>query len=120
MSSEFAFEQVLPDYADVLGVAGLAAYRAEAEKDWRAVPAIGPGDARSELYRYTQLRLTMEALAKQSGDLDELIGVLSRDLSSPYSYLQIAEELTAAGSTIRLSTGRSGVKRFSPSAVSMT
>lgn len=32
MSSEFAFEQVLPDYADVLGVAGLAAYRAEERK----------------------------------------------------------------------------------------
>jgi uncharacterized Zn finger protein len=33
----------------------------------------------------------MESIARQSGDLDALIGVLSRDLSSAWHFLQIAE-----------------------------
>lgn len=104
MDSEFAFEVVLPEYAEVLGPAGLATYRAEAEKDWEKVPAIGPGSSRSYWLKHVRLRLAMEALAKQSGDLEELVAVLRRDLSHPYSYLRIAEELAAAGDNDRALT----------------
>lgn len=113
MDSEFAFEEVLPDYAEVLGPAGLAAYRAAAEKDWKQVPAIGPGQER-DWSKHIRLRLAMEALAKQSGDLEELVGVLSRDLSGPYSYLRIAEELAGAGEYDRaLEWAEKGHRAFS-------
>lgn len=39
----------------------------------------------------------MECLARADGDVDALVAVLGRDLSSPYRYLLIAEELLAAG-----------------------
>jgi uncharacterized Zn finger protein len=38
----------------------------------------------------------MEALAEASGDTDALVAVMSRDLSSPYGYLRIAETCRAA------------------------
>src|SRR5918999_5308708 len=39
----------------------------------------------------------METVASQSGDLDELIAIKQRDLSHPYSFLQIAELYREAG-----------------------
>ncbi|MDJ0942254.1 MAG: hypothetical protein QNJ30_02255 [Kiloniellales bacterium] len=79
-------------YADLLGETGLAAYRRLAEADWATIPALAPGD--EDLNRYgRRFRITsiMEALARASEDFDGLIAVKSRDLSSPYAFLQIAE-----------------------------
>lgn len=39
----------------------------------------------------------MEALARQSGNLQDLIAVKQRDLSHPYSFLEIAELYREAG-----------------------
>jgi uncharacterized Zn finger protein len=56
------------------------------------VPTLEPGDDSHDRYG-ARFRITrvMEALAELSGDLAEQIAVRERDLSSGYSFLQIAE-----------------------------
>lgn len=79
-------------YADVFGKKGLAVYRMLAEAEWAKVPALRPGRDDPEKYgkrfRITQI---METLAQQTGDVEALVAVKQRDLSSAYAYLQIAE-----------------------------
>ncbi len=79
-------------YARVLGKKGLAAYRTLAEAEWARVPALGPGKDDAD-YHGGRFRIThiMETLAEQSGDVEALVAIKSRDLSHAYSYLQIAE-----------------------------
>ena len=83
-------------YADVLGEAGLAAYRRLAEAEWARIPALGPGaedTADGDRFKVTYM---MESLAQASHDVDMEIAVLSRDLSSAYGFLQIAQLCRAA------------------------
>lgn len=78
-------------YADVLGERGLAEYRRLAEAEWKNTPALSPGDKRA--WEGNRFRIThvMETLAKQSGNLEELVAVKSRDLSIALRFLDIAE-----------------------------
>ncbi len=79
-------------YADVLGPSGLAEYRQLAEAEWQRLPELKPGqddpDRGGKRWRITSI---METLARQSGDLDALVAIKRRDLSTSYAYLQIAE-----------------------------
>lgn len=99
-------------YADVLGEAGLARYRALAEPLWADLPTRAPGDAQdwaghSRRYRITTM---MEALA---GDLDELIAIKRKDLSSDFQFLRIAEACRQAGADDRaLEWAERGVETF--------
>lgn len=92
------FYDAVRTYADVFGESGLAEYHKLAETEWEEVPALGPGEER-DAYQNNRFRLTaiMEAMATESGDLDALIDVMRRDLSSSYRYLAIAEACKAAG-----------------------
>lgn len=85
------------DYAPFLQDSGLRAFRALAEKEWRKVPTRGPQDTEARMntsyYRITSL---MESLARHAGDVDALVAIKSRDLTSPYYFLQIAELLAKA------------------------
>ena len=87
-------------YADVLGEEGLAAYRARLEREWEALPALPPAEKRFLAFhdgrRFTVTRLR-ESLARAGGSVDELVSVLAKDLSSPYRFCEIAEELEQAG-----------------------
>lgn len=76
-------------YRDPLGKAGLRRYRELAEAEWRKVKPLGAGD-RYDAGRY---RITgiMERLAEASGNLEELVAIKARDLSSSCCYLAIAE-----------------------------
>ncbi|MEO8333277.1 MAG: DUF6880 family protein, partial [Gallionella sp.] len=78
-------------YADVLGENGLAEYRRLAEMEWKKIPALPPGDKRT--WEGNRFRIThvMETLVKQSGNLEELVAVKSRDLSIELRFLDIAE-----------------------------
>lgn len=87
----------LADYAPLLGKQGLARYRALAEKAWREVPELGPGERREADGRRILLAHLMEALARHDGDTDALVAVKRRDLSSAYAFLQIAQILSEAG-----------------------
>jgi uncharacterized Zn finger protein len=92
------FLNAAENYADILGDDGLSEFRRLAEKKWARVPDLQPGRKERGLNQ-KRFRITtiMQSLAKASGDLKELIEVMSRDLSSPWRFLQIAEVLRDAG-----------------------
>ncbi|MDP9340645.1 MAG: hypothetical protein M3Q23_00775 [Actinomycetota bacterium] len=59
----------------------------------------------------------METLAELSGDVDAVVDVLARDLSSPYQFVRIAERLAkAARHEDVLAWAERGVAAFSPGA----
>ncbi|MFQ5955573.1 MAG: hypothetical protein ACE5JZ_10960, partial [Kiloniellales bacterium] len=75
MESSFsAFHRAVLVYADVLGEAGLAAYRQLAEAEWAKVPALKPGEDDPNRYgRRYRITSIMEAMAlarlQRFGDL---------------------------------------------------
>ena len=84
-------------YARILGTEGLKAYRQLAEAEWAKVPACTAKHDRSEWGQHFRIRHIMESLARASGDTEEHVAVMSRDLSSAYGYLRIAEVYREAG-----------------------
>jgi uncharacterized Zn finger protein len=101
-------------YADVLGKEGLAVYRKLAEEQWTKVPALGHGrddpDKYGKRFRITHI---METLARQRGDVEAVVAVKKRDLSSAYAYLQIAETYKSARKyDLALEWAERGVKAF--------
>ena len=97
-SSSDVFAAAADVYADVLGEAGLAAHRRLAEADWARVPVLGPGDDDPNRYgRRYRITSIMASMARADGDLDALVSVMSRDLSSPYDFLEIANLYQNAG-----------------------
>lgn len=100
-------------YARILGAKGLEEYRRLAEAEWEKVPVRTPKDERSEWGRYFHITHIMESLARASGDTEELVAVMSRDLSHAYSYLQIAEVYREAGQHDKaLMWAEEGLKAF--------
>jgi uncharacterized Zn finger protein len=93
------FFEAANTYADVLGEEGLVEYRRLAEEHWAHVRALGPGEEDPRHYGGERFRIThiMETLARQEGDVEALVGVLSRDLSGPHAYLRIAQIYREAG-----------------------
>ncbi len=76
-------------YSNVLGNEGLRRYRELAEAEWRKIKPRDSKDGHDgNRYRITRI---MEQLAEASGDIEELVAIKSRDLSSGYRYLEIAE-----------------------------
>ena len=86
-------------YADVLKEEGLFEYRRLAEEQWAHVRALGPGEEDPQRIYGERFRIShiMETLARQEGDIEALVGVLSRDLSRPHAYLRIAQIYREAG-----------------------
>lgn len=87
------FHRAAATYAEVLGPAGLAAYRRVVEPRWEAV------QDRSESWsteRFT-VREAMVGLAQAERDPDTLIEVYRHDLRIPDTYLEIARVLVEAG-----------------------
>lgn len=88
-------------YRDVLGEDGLAAYGARLEREWETLPELSPEQERPFLRSYDSRRATItflrESLARAVGNIDELVAVLARDLSSPYQFCRIADTLEQAG-----------------------
>ncbi|HEX6356526.1 hypothetical protein [Actinophytocola sp.] len=78
----------LGDFAEPLGEAGMAAYRALVDEAWHALD--DDDDP-------TVLRAMREQLAKISGDVDEMVEVLADDLPAPRAYRAVVELLRHAG-----------------------
>ena len=84
-------------YSEVLGAEGLAAFQSLAEAAWAKVPA--RVERSSDYSRDNRSRITaiMESLARKSGNVEELVAVLERDLSYASQYLRIAGIYREAG-----------------------
>jgi uncharacterized Zn finger protein len=108
------FYHAASTYADVLGAEGLAAYRGLVEAAWARVPSLGPGEQdKDELSRRFRLTSIMENLAQQSGDIEQLVAVWSRDLSNEHNFLRIAEEYKKAGKDeLALQWAERGLRAF--------
>lgn len=87
------FDRAVLGYGDVLGERGADEYRRLATAAWEEVAPLGPGADDHQRWSGPRFRITrmMEALAEQDGDVDALIDVKSRDLSSAWCFVQIAE-----------------------------
>jgi hypothetical protein len=83
-------------YQDVLGPDGLAEVQRLATEFWDGLPApTGRGfDRAPGAFRVSR---TLRDLAEVAGDVDAKVQVMSRDLSHPYHFLQIADVLAEAG-----------------------
>lgn len=98
LNSDFdVFYGAAERYAKILGTKGLKAYRQLAEAEWEKVPPRTAKHERSEWGQYFRITSIMESLARAAGEVEELVGVMSRDLSSAYSYLRIGEVYQEAG-----------------------
>jgi hypothetical protein len=76
-------------YRAVLGKKGLHRYRQLAQAEWAKVEprnTRGPFD-----YHRTKIMHIMEGLAQTADDVEELVAIKARDLTSGYDYLAIAE-----------------------------
>jgi len=78
-------------YAELLGQAGLAAYRSLAQTAWARVPARTHGSGDDNKQNHFAITRIMEGMARQSGAIEDLVAVLERDLSHAHQYLRIAE-----------------------------
>ncbi len=98
MEGDFdVFSGAAERYAKILGPKGMKVYRELAEAEWERVPVRGAGHERSRQGDYFRITHIMESLAKASGDVEQLVAVMSRDLSSAYGYWRIAEVYREAG-----------------------
>jgi hypothetical protein len=93
------FHGAAPLYADVLGEPGLEEYRRLAAEAWSKIPPrTGARGARddfsSDRYRLVSI---LDFFAEREGDLQARIDLRAKDLSSPWSYLQLAEFCRAHG-----------------------
>jgi tetratricopeptide (TPR) repeat protein len=101
-------------YGSILGKKGLDVYRQLAQDEWRRVPPLGRGgdvaDGYVKRFRITHI---MEKLARRTGDVEAVVAVKSRDLSSAYDYLQIAEAYRDAGKAdLALDWAERGLEAF--------
>jgi uncharacterized Zn finger protein len=86
-------------YADVLGEPGLAEYRRLAQSEWDTLPALSTDADDGRKWDHDRYRIThiMESLTEATGDVDAIVEVLARDLSSPYQFVRIAGTYRDAG-----------------------
>jgi len=82
-------------YRDLLGETGLRRYRELAEAEWAKI-GFRDGDSPYDFQRY-RITCIMEFLAEASGNVEELVTIKARDLSTAYRYLTIAELWAANG-----------------------
>jgi uncharacterized Zn finger protein len=100
-------------YGKILGEKGLQEYRRLAGAEWAKVPARTAKTKSQETMRHFRITHIMESLARVAGDIEQLVTVMSRDLSSAYSYLRIAEVYRDAGQPDRaLDWAEQGLAEF--------
>lgn len=92
LESDFdTFSNAVDTYAEVLGQTGLGHYQELAETEWAKLPAPDPSHRTGYGSHRRRLSHMLEQLARQTGDLDSIVAVKRRDLSTSSTYLQIAQ-----------------------------
>jgi tetratricopeptide (TPR) repeat protein len=117
LETEYGFEDGIEAYVSRLGETGMTVYRRLAEAEWETIPGLGPGDDRYDAGFDKRFRITavMEELARLSRDLEALVQVKARDLSTAYDFLEIAEIYLEAGDhNGALTWAERGVAAFPP------
>lgn len=114
MDSGFgSFSNAVETYAPILGDEGLAHYRERAEEMWQEFPALTSRDTSEWNYKRWKLQRILEALAKTTGDLEDVVAIKRRDLSSSSTYLEIAQLYLQDGQgDLALEWSESGLKAF--------
>jgi tetratricopeptide (TPR) repeat protein len=84
-------------YADVLGETGLAEYRRLALEAWAKLPPRSGKAQNTYDGRYNTLIDILDFFAERTGDTAARIALRAKDLSSPWSYLQLAEFCLSQG-----------------------
>lgn len=77
-------------YADVLGEPGLAEYRRLANDVWEKLPPRTRGAADGSSFDYFTLASILDFFAERDGDAETRIALRTKNLSSPWAYLQLA------------------------------
>lgn len=93
------FYNALETYADILGEAGRATYQDLVDAEWRKLPELSGSEQYSFNYRRSKLNRMKEALVAATGNLEDLVNVIAKDLSHPSRYLQIANLYQGQGQT---------------------
>jgi uncharacterized Zn finger protein len=91
------FYRAVRSYADVLDEAGLAEYRRLALEAWAKLPPRSGQDRNLFDGRYDALKNVLDFFAERDGDVDARIALRAKDLSSPWSYLQLAQFCLSQG-----------------------
>jgi uncharacterized Zn finger protein len=93
-----AFEGAADAYAEVLGEAGLDEFRRLAAAAWEKLPPRqgGRGSPDASL-DYSRLRDILDGFAERDGDVATRIALRAKDLSSAWSYLQLAQFCLSQG-----------------------
>ena len=93
------FHGVVALYADVLGEAGLAEYRAKAAEAWDKLPPRGQRKGKGAEYAadYDRLMQILDFFAERDGDIETRIKLRAKDLSSPWKFLELAEFCLSQG-----------------------
>lgn len=85
-----AFHDVPKDYAGVLGSKGMAELGRLIDEDFAKVPISMPGNESWDTSSF-RIKVWAEMYARVTKDFDKLLAVLTRDVSSPYRFLEIAQ-----------------------------
>lgn len=83
------FYDAVDVYWELLGAAGQRRYAELARAEWERLPQLEPGDERG--WGRFVVEHVMEKVTQRMGGLEGVVEVKRRNLSSPYSFLQIAE-----------------------------
>jgi hypothetical protein len=114
MESDFgSFDNAVETYAVILGEQGLAHYRTLAESMWQEFPPLSPKDSGEWNYKRHKLQRILETLAMLRGDIEAVVAIKCRDLSSSRTYLSIAQLYLQDGQGDRaLEWAESGLNAF--------
>lgn len=85
------FDQSAQRYKALLGEDGLAEFRRLANEEWSRIEDLKPGEKYERDERRRKITAIMVSLAKACGDVDALIAIKKKSLSSSWSYLELAE-----------------------------
>jgi len=81
-------------YADILGDVGLSEYRRLANEAWQKIQPLHAGGRQAHDEQFSaryRLGTILESFAERDGDVDAGIAIRTKDLSTAYAYLGIAQ-----------------------------
>lgn len=110
------FHNALERYSEILGEQGRKTYEQLVDTEWEQLPKVAPGESTGFNYRRSILAQMKETLVAASGSLEELVAVISKDLSHPSRYLKIARLYYEAEQLDEAETwAKRGLEAFKPS-----